>query len=191
MIQLTKKEVLNLIQNIKNDKKHLQKALFYKLQYLYGRRSQEIAKIQVQDINMITNEITFNIAKKKDKTTLTLILFDDLKNELEKYITENNLKEDDYLFINSEKEIASLLRNMRKYLERNSYNLIEKLTNKQYSINTHDFRRLRGQHLYMSGYDLEVIQKLYYHKKLDQTLEYLQIHEIEVNKMLKKDMEKQ
>ena len=55
-------------------------------------------------------------------------------------------------------------------------------------MNTHDFRRLRGQHLYLAGNSIEVIQKLYYHKSVDQTLDYLQIHEIEVNKMLLKDM---
>ncbi|MDR0912638.1 MAG: hypothetical protein LBM96_08595 [Methanobrevibacter sp.] len=73
---------------------------------------------------------------------------------------------------------------MRIYLERNSRNLIEVITNKEnINLNTHDFRRLRGQHLYLAGNNIEIIQKLYI-KSVDQTLDYLQIREIEVNKML-------
>jgi len=42
--------------------------------------------------------------------------------------------------------------------------------------------------LYLAGNDLEIIQSLYAHNSLDQTIEYLQIKEIEVNKMLLKDL---
>lgn len=77
---------------------------------------------------------------------------------------------------------------MRTYLERNSNKIIKKVIEKDITLTTHDFRRLRGQHLYLAGNDLEIIQSLYAHNSLDQTIEYLQIKEIEVNKMLLKDI---
>lgn len=76
---------------------------------------------------------------------------------------------------------------MRTYLERNSNKLIKSLT-KDVTLNTHDFRRVRGQHLYLADNDLEIIQSLYAHNSLDQTIEHLQIKEMEVNKMLIKDI---
>ena len=47
---------------------------------------------------------------------------------------------------------------MRTYLERNSNKIIKSLADKDITLNTHDFRRLRGQHLYLARNDLEIIQ---------------------------------
>lgn len=128
------------------------------------------------------------MAKKKQETKLNLILPDDLYKEIAKQINENNKLHNDYLFLEKDVKIDGFLRNMRTYLERNSNKLIKELTDKDITLNTHDFRRLRGQHLYLAGNELEIIQSLYAHKSLDQTIEYLQIKEIEVNKMLLEDM---
>jgi len=188
MINLNKEEIILLLYKIKEDPKHFEKYVFYKLQYFYARRSHEIATLKVNDINFITNEITFHIAKKKEKTKLTLAMIKDIDKDLKKIIENKQLNDNDYLFIKDSNE-ENFKRNMRTYLERNSSKLINTVTNKEnISLNTHDFRRLRGQHLYLSGNNIEVIQKLYYHKSVDQTLDYLQIHEIEVNKMLLGDM---
>lgn len=188
MINLSKEEIILLLYKIKEDPKHFEKYLFYKLQYFYARRSQEIATLKVNDINFIANEITFHIAKKKEKTKLTLTMIKDINKDIKKIIEKNELKGDDYLFLKGSNE-ENFKRNMRTYLERNSEKLIAKITNKDnISLNTHDFRRLRGQHLYLVGNNIEVIQKLYYHKSVDQTLDYLQIREIEVNKMLLGDV---
>ncbi|GLI11557.1 hypothetical protein MARBORIA2_06470 [Methanobrevibacter arboriphilus] len=187
MINLTKEEIILLLYRIREDPKHFEKYLFYKLQYFYARRSQEIATLKVSDINFITNEIIFNIAKKKQDTKLKLAIIKDIDKDIEKIIVNKKLGDNDYLFIKDSNE-ENFKRNMRTYLERNSEKLINQITNKNnISLNTHDFRRLRGQHLYLDGNNIEIIQKLYYHKSVDQTLDYLQIHEIEVNKMLKKD----
>ncbi len=114
---------------------------------------------------------------------------DDLSKEIAKQIHEKNKVNDDYLFLEKDVKIDGFLRNMRTYLERNSNKLIKELTEKDISLNTHYFRRLRGgQHPYISGNDLEIIQSLYVHQSLDQTIEYLQIKEIEVNKMLLKSL---
>jgi len=207
MINLKKEEINLFLHKIKEDPKHFNKYLFYKLQYFYGRRSQEIATLKMSDINFNKKEITFELAKKKQDTKLTLIMPDDIAKEIKqqfeknaktkndeisneiKQESENDTKtQEDYIFIENRAKNDGFLRNMRTYLERNSNKLIKGLTDKDINLNTHDFRRLRGQHLYLAGNDLEIIQSLYAHNSLDQTIEYLQIKEIEVNKMLLVDI---
>lgn len=187
MINLNKEEISLFLHKIKEDKKHFNKYLFYKLQYFYARRSEEIVKLKIEDINFDKKEITFDLAKKKQDIKLTLILPDDLANEIKEYF-KNNENKGNYIFVENESKIDGFKRNLRAFLERNSNKLIEDLTGKNITLNTHDFRRLRGQHLYLAENDLEIIQSLYAHNSLDQTIEYLQIKEIEVNKMLLKDL---
>lgn len=207
MINLKKEEINLFLHKVKEDPKHFNKYLFYKLQYFYGRRSQEIANLKISDIDFDKKEITFDLAKKKQDTELTLIMPDDIANEIKQQFEKNiNAKYEDianeieqklendeevpeyYIFVGNSAKIDGFKRNMRTFLERNSKKLIKGLTEKEITLNTHDFRRLRGQHLYISGNDLEIIQSLYAHNSLDQTIEYLQIKEIEVNKMLLKDL---
>lgn len=189
MINLNKEEISLFLHKIKEDPKHFNKYLFYKLQYFYGRRSKEIAELKINDIDFDKKEITFDLAKKKETTKLTLILPDDIAKEIAKLIDENNAtNEYKYLFVENDSKIDGFLRNMRTFLERNSNKLIKNITEKDITLNTHDFRRLRGQHLYLAGNELEIIQSLYVHNSLDQTIDYLQIKEIEVNKMLLEDM---
>lgn len=187
MIDLKKEEISLFLHKVREDPKHFNKYLFYKLQYFYGRRSEEIVKLKMNDINFDKKEITFDLAKKKHETKLTLMLPDDIANEIKKQFEETK-SQDDYIFAENDSKIDAFKRNMRAYLERNSNKLIKDLTEKNIDLNTHDFRRLRGQHLYLAGNDLEIIQSLYAHNSLDQTIEYLQIKEIEVNKMLLKDL---
>ena len=67
MIRLSKEEVLELINTIECKRKHKTKGLFFRLQYAYARRSEEIAILQAKDINFKDNEITFNIARKRGR----------------------------------------------------------------------------------------------------------------------------
>ena len=173
---------------MKEDPKHFNKYLFYKLQYFYGRKSQKIAILKVNDIDFDKKEITFDLSKKKQETKLTLTMLGDIAKDIKKQIADNETDENSFVFVDNKEKIDGFKRNMRTYLERNSYKLINDLTGKNITLNTHDFRRLRGQHLYLSGYDLEIIQSLYSHNSLDQIIEYLQIKEMEVNNMLLEDM---
>ncbi|MBZ9570556.1 site-specific integrase [Methanobrevibacter sp. TMH8] len=188
MINLNKEEISLFLHKVKEDPKHFNKYLFYKLQYFYGRRSQEIATLKTMDIDFDKKEITFDLAKKKQDIKLTLILPDDIAKDIKQEIENNSKSSEGYIFVDSEAKIDGFKRNMRTYLERNSNKIIKQLTGKDITLATHDFRRLRGQHLYLTGNDLEIIQSLYTHQSLDQTIEYLQIKEIEVNKMLLNDI---
>ena len=125
MINLNKEEIILLLYKIKEDPKHFEKYLFYKLQYFYARRSQEIATLKVNDFNFITNEIIFHIAKKKDETKLTLKMIQDIGKDIKKLMEDKQLNNNDYLFLKTSNE-ENFKRNMRTYLERNSTKLVKK-----------------------------------------------------------------
>lgn len=65
MIDITAQEVFKILNHIQQDKQHSAKGLFLKLQYIYARRSDEIASLKVSDIDFANGYITFCIAKKK------------------------------------------------------------------------------------------------------------------------------
>ena len=82
MIPLSKEEIEEIFNYLDNTNLHKTKSLFYKMQYYYARRSEEIAVLKVRDVDFDLNRITFTIAKKKDKTVkqLKLIPVDSLAN---------------------------------------------------------------------------------------------------------------
>lgn len=119
MINLNKEEISLFLHKVKEDPKHFNKYLFYKLQYFYGRRSQEIAILKINDIDFDKREITFDLAKKKQDTKLTLVLSDDIAKEIKQQFEKTNSKSD-YIFVENDYKIDGFKRNMRTFLERNS-----------------------------------------------------------------------
>ena len=184
MIPLNKDEVEEFFNYLDNTNLHKTKATFYKLQYYYARRSEEIVSLKVSDIDLELNRITFPIAKKRKEATINLKLIPKVKDGLRKIITDNQLNDDDYIFIDDTDEKETYKRNLRVYLERNSCKITKQLFGKEIKLNSHDFRRLGGQHLYLAGYPVEHLQKLYQHVSIDQTIEYLQIDTIVVDNLL-------
>lgn len=184
MIALTKDEVEQFFDYLDNTNLHKEKSLFYKLQYYYARRSEEIVSLKVSDINFELNRIDFPIAKKRKEASMNLMLIPKVREGLLKIITDNQLNDDDYIFIENESKKNSHKRNVRSFLERKSSQITKELFGKEVPLNTHDFRRLGGQHLYIAGYPVEHLQKLYQHVSIDQTIEYLQIDTIVVDNLL-------
>lgn len=184
MIPLTHEEVEAIFSYLDNTKLHKAKSLFFKLQYYYGRRSEEIVKLRVCDLDLVQNRITFQIAKKKEESTINLTLIPKVRDGLMALIEEENLQNEDYIFIDSIDGKDTYKRTVRKFLERNSCKITEKLFGKQIKLNTHDFRRMGGQHLYLAGYKVEHLQKLYQHVDINQTIDYLQIDEIVIDNLL-------
>lgn len=184
MIPLTHDEVEEIFNYLDNTKLHKAKSLFFKLQYYYGRRSEEIVRLKVCDIDLVQNRITFQIAKKKEKSTINLTLIPKVREGLVAIIEEENLQDDDYIFIDTLESKDTYKRTVRKFLERNSCKITGKLFGKEIKLNTHDFRRMGGQHLYLAGYKVEHLQKLYQHVDINQTIDYLQIDEIVIDNLL-------
>ena len=184
MIPLTKDEVEEFFNYLDNTNLHKTKSTFYKLQYYYARRSEEIVNLKVSDIDFELNRITFPIAKKRKEASINLVLIPKVREGLLKIITDNKLNDDDYIFVEDAGKTDSYKRTVRKYLERNSCNITKELFSKEIKLSSHDFRRLGGQHLYLAGYPVEHLQKLYQHASLDQTIDYLQIDTIVVDNLL-------
>ncbi len=184
MIPLTKDEIEEIFNYLDSTNLHKTKSLFYKLQYYYARRSEERGTIKVSDIDFNLNRITINIAKKKTNAPINLKLIPKVRDGLLEIIEEKNLDHDDYIFIDDISNKDSYKRTMRKYLERNSCKITKELFGKEIKLNTHDFRRLGGQHLYLAGYKLEHLQELYQHIDINQTIAYLQIDEIVIDNLL-------
>lgn len=67
------------------------------MQYFYGRRSQEIATLKIDNIVLNKKEITFNIAKKKQDTELTLILPNNIAKEIKQQFENNTKINENYL----------------------------------------------------------------------------------------------
>lgn len=184
MIPLTKDEVEDFFNYLDNTNLHKTKATFYKLQYYYARRSEEIVSLKVSDIDFELNRIILPIAKKRKEANINLVLIPKVRDGLLQIITDNQLNGDDYIFIEDANKKDSYKRTVRKYLERNSCKITKELFGKEVKLNSHDFRRLGGQHLYLAGYPVEHLQKLYQHTSIDQTIEYLQIDTIVVDNLL-------
>lgn len=220
MIKLSEKELDLFLYRIKRDKKHFEKYVFLKLQYLYGRESNEIANLKANDINIYKNEITFNITTKNKKTQLKLPLLEDTVDDIKTILGETytpiyDIQEETneeassfeecldiicgsrdtgeknpFVFIGIEENEENFKKNIRTFLKRNSEKLIMEIAGrKDISLTTDDFRKLRGQHLYLKGHDINTIQKLYNHTTTEQTINFLEINEIEIRKMLIKDQE--
>lgn len=183
MIELTENQVKEFFAYVGKDYKHQAKALFYQLQYYYGRRSEEIVRLRVCDIDFERNRITFPVAKKRDKeASINLVLLPQVADALAELAQGKG--DEDYLFIEDESKKDAYKRTVRRYLERNSFDITKELFGIGVSLNTHDFRRMRGQHIYLQGGKLEHIQKMYQHQSIDQTIVYLQIDEIIVDNLL-------
>lgn len=169
MINLTKEDVQTFLEAIPT--KHLDKKLFYKLQYFYCRRSIEVLNLKVSSIDFKQDTITFDIAKKKEKTSFMLPLEKSLKQELIGYIKTSKLEDNDNLFKNT-------IGAYKKYLERNSKKILIENLGVDIKLSTHDFRKLGSQHLYLDGLELETIQRILKHEDLKTTLIYLQIDDL-------------
>ena len=83
MIDMNVQETYDVINAIERQPKHFEKGLFYKLQYVYARRSDEIANLKVEDLDFENGCIKFHIAKKRSEKapTINLNLFPELTDE--------------------------------------------------------------------------------------------------------------
>lgn len=189
MIDMNVKETYDVINAIESNPKHFEKGLFYKLQYVYARRSDEIANLKVEDLDFNNGCIKFHIAKKRSEKapTINLNLFPELTDEIKQLIEMKGLDEDDFLFLDNADSKDNYKRNLRNYLERNSERITKETIGKSIKINTHGFRKLRGQHLLANGVRIEILQKLYQHEDINTTMIYLEVEETQINEVLLND----
>ena len=189
MIDMNVKETYDVINAIESQEKHYEKGLFFKLQYVYARRSDEIANLKVKDIDFEKGCIKFHIAKKRSENapTLNLNLIPELNDEIKHLIEMKELSDDDFLFIDNADSKENYKSNLRNYLRRNIETITKETIGKSIKIGTHGFRKLRGQHLLNDGVGIEKLQKLYQHEDVNTTMIYLEVEETQINLVLMND----
>jgi len=189
MIDMNVKETYDVLNAIESNPKHFEKGLFFKLQYVYARRSDEIANLKVEDIDFDNGCIRFHIAKKRSEKapTINLNLIPELRDEVMQLIESKGLSDDDFLFIDNAESKENFKRNLRSYLQRNSERITKETIGKSIEIGTHGFRKLRGQHLLNDGVGIEKLQKLYQHEDVNTTMIYLEVEETQINMVLMND----
>ena len=192
MIDMNVKETYDVLNAIESNPKHFDKGLFFKLQYVYARRSDEIANLKVEDIDFDNGCIRFTIGKKRSEKapTINLNLIPELRDELIQFIEMKGLSDDDFLFIENEDAKESYKSNLRNYLRRNIETITNETIGKTIKIGTHGFRKLRGQHLLNNGVGIEKLQKLYQHEDVNTTMIYLEVEETQINMVLMDDADR-
>jgi len=165
---LSKEQIRNIIENIKN-KKH---KLMIQILYSGGLRASELINLKPEDINIDRNVIFVDQGKgSKDRITL---LSKSIKEYLFKYLLEN--KPVKYLFETNFKDKYST-RTVQKILEINSKQAIG------IKIKPHTLRHSFATHLLEDGVDIRYIQKLLGHKNLQTTQIYTHVANAELGKI--------
>ena len=161
---------------VKVDKKLLNELLYYialdnrkyglifKLVYVYGRKIHEVLKLKVCDVDK--NTIEFELPTER----FNFVLYDGLKKPLFDYIEEKELGRSDYIFITDERDINNYSKGLNYYLKSKINELNKTVLSKKCPllVNT-DFKYLRGQHLFLDGVNIKVINELYRNKNIQTT----------------------
>ena len=126
-------------------------AIIFQTCYIYGQKISTILNLHKKDINIDQKLINFNGNEYK------------LHEDIKKYFTYlETLNMDDYVFVTDmSKGIKYYNQNLNRYLANFIDSMNEKLPWTCPQLRSNDFRRLRGQHLYLDGVDVSVIQDLF------------------------------
>ncbi len=160
---LTKEEVKCLFSKIKNSK-HL---LMIKLLYSTGMRVSELVSLKVKDFSFNNNYGWVREGKgRKDRLFVVAVK---LKLELQKFINENKLELDDWLFTGQSGKnnpvSASTIRAIVKDASK-----LAKITK---NVHPHTLRHSFATHLIENGYAVTEVQPLLGHKSMETTMIYL------------------
>ena len=165
---LSTSEVKQLLSDI-NDFRAL---LFMKLSLSTGGRLQTILLIKKKDINLARNSIT--LFDKKNNSTYTGFMNDELKTLLEKHIS--TLKVDDYLLSGKATRLSdnAMARTIRPTLNK-LFNAGLKKDDRKNRVVIHTFRHTFASHLAINGTPIFTIQKLMNHKDIKMTMRYAKL----------------
>lgn len=166
-IVLSREEIKNIIDAIKNPKHKL----IISLAYGAGLRISEVISLKVKDVNL--EELTIHLKDAKGKKDRITIFPEKIKIALQNLIADKNLR--DYLF-ESERGGRLTTRTAQKVFE----NAIRKAGIKK-DATFHSLRHSFATHLLENGVDVRYVQKLLGHRNIRTTQVYTQV----TNPMLK------
>lgn len=170
---------LDTIYAIQNDLKenNFRNYLMFEIGIYIGIRISDILNIKVKDVKNKDNLTLREIKTNKEKL---MPIPSHLKREINKYIEDMNLQNNDYIFKSKKKKIKPITRVQ-------AYNILKKIANKYNleNIGTHTLRKTFGYHFYKKTQDVALLMTIFNHSDPSITLRYIGIEQDNVNKSLK------
>lgn len=141
-----------------------------KLAYIYGRNITEVLNLRKKDINLEAMEILFTT----NTENIIFPIIETLQEPLTDYINNyRKFKNDDLLFRDKNYRVETEVKKLNYYLDQTITSLNKILETNYPKLTTSDFKVLRGQHLFLDGAELHVINDLYHNKNITSTRRYL------------------
>lgn len=170
---------LDTIYAIQNDLKssNFRNYLMFEIGIYIGIRISDILNIKVKDVKNKDNLTLREIKTNKEKI---MPIPSHLKKEINKYIDDMKLQDNDYIFKSRKKKIKPITRVQ-------AYNILKKIANKYKleNIGTHTLRKTFGYHFYKKTQDVALLMTIFNHSDPSITLRYIGIEQDNVNKSLK------
>ena len=162
-IVLSQEEIMNLINNIKNQKHKLMISLLYSA----GLRASELLNLKIKELNL-ENNYGF-IRKGKDNKDRIFIIAQSLKPIIKQLITEENLENEDYLFNNNRNHQYSI-RSLQEIIK-----IAAKAARINKKVHPHTLRHSFATHLIEQGRSLTDVQSLLGHKSPETSMIYVHL----------------
>lgn len=170
---------LDTIHAIQSDLKesNYRNYLMFEIGIYIGIRISDILNIKVKDIKSKDN---LKLREKKTGKEKLMPIPGHLKKEIEKYIEDSKLNDNEYLFKSRKKKIKPITRVQ-------AYNILKNIAKKYKleNIGTHTLRKTFGYHFYKKTNDVALLMTIFNHSDPSITLRYIGIEQDNVNKSLK------
>lgn len=170
---------LDTIHAIQEDLKenNFRNYLMFEIGIYIGIRISDILNIKVKDIKDKNNLKMREIKTNKEKL---MPIPTHLQKEINSYISDADLKDNEYLFKSKKNKIKPISR-VQAYYILNKIAKKYKLEN----IGTHTLRKTFGYHFYKKTQDVALLMTIFNHSDPSITLRYIGIEQDNVNKSLK------
>lgn len=171
-MKLDKLKFNELLYYIRED--HFKNYLILKLIYVYGRNAREVFNLQVKDINVTQDNLTFET----QTGLLTYPLTDDTRDDLLGYIYDQELNSEDYILRGEKESMEIVIKKLNYYLDRTIDSLNKTIDFDCMKLTTKDFKILRGQHLFLDGATLHIIHELYHNSNIQSTKDNIEYNSL-------------
>lgn len=170
---------LDIIHAIQDDlkKSSYRNYLMFEIGIYIGIRISDILNIKVKDIK---NKDYLKLREIKTNKEKLMPIPVPLKKEINSYIEDTKLTDNDYLFKSRKNKIKPITRVQ-------AYNILRKIAKKYKleNIGTHTLRKTFGYHFYRSNNDIALLMRIFNHSDPSITLRYIGIEQDNVDKSMR------
>ena len=153
-------------------KPNMRVATILVMQANLGMRIGDILKLRPKDIIKEGKRYRLDIREEKTGKSRTFTIPKEIYNELVSYYKTYNIKQNERIFIISERAIQKHLKNVCDYLELDG-------------ISTHSFRKFFATSIYINNnYDIVLVQKLLQHSSVHTTQKYIGLGDVKLESAL-------